>query len=152
MGFEHGDNDPCIFVNKKTGLKLVTVVDDILMRGNLEQSGLFYREFEHRFKLKDPTYLTTDTPIRYVGFDITMQEKSGKKYISIDQDDDIRQFLGGINMPSVYKVISGRMTDCQSFDRKMYHFRHSTKKKAIIQQFRLISNIRNARRAGSRAA
>ena len=31
-------------------------------------------------------------------------------------------------------VISGRMTDCRSFDRKMYHFRHSTKKNAIIQQ------------------
>ena len=41
------------------------------------------------------------------------------------------------------------MTDCQSFDRKMYHFRHSTKKKAIIQQFRLISNIRNAHALGA---
>ena len=104
MGFEHGDNDPCIFINKHTGLKLVTVVDDILLRGDMKQSEMFYKEFENRFQLKDPTYLTVDTPIRYVGFDIVMQEKSGKRYVSIDQDDDIRRFLGGIDIPSIYKV------------------------------------------------
>ena len=104
MGFEPGKNDPCIFTNKHTGVKLVTVVDDVLLRGNMEQSKLFYKQFEERFQLKDPTYLTVDNPIRYVGFDISMRRKSGIQYVSIDQDDDMKRFLGGIELPSVYKV------------------------------------------------
>ena len=62
MGFESGKNDPCMFTNKLTGVKLVTVVDDVLLRGSIEQS-LFYKHFEERFQLKDPTYLTENNPV-----------------------------------------------------------------------------------------
>ena len=79
-------------------------MDDVLLRGDMEQSKLFYKHFEARFQLKDPTYLTVNNPIRYVGFDISMQMKSGRQYISIDQDDDMKRFLGGVELPSVYKV------------------------------------------------
>ena len=90
--------------NKLTGIKLVTVVDDVLLRGSIEQSRIFYKQFEERFQLKDPTYLTENDPIRYVGFDICMHSKSGVQYISIDQDDDMKRFLGGTELPSVYKT------------------------------------------------
>ena len=41
MGFISGKNDPCIFINEQTGVKLVTVVDDVLLRGSKEQSQSF---------------------------------------------------------------------------------------------------------------
>ena len=91
-------------MNKSIGVKLVTVVDDVLMRGSEEQSKLFYEQFEKRFQLKDPTFLTENTPIRYVGFDISMITRGGKKFISVDQDDDMRQFLAGMDISAVGKV------------------------------------------------
>jgi len=104
MGFVPGKNDPCIFTHPTTGMKLVTVVDDILCRGSKEQSDLFYKAMAIRFKMKDPTYLTETTPIRYIGMDITLETKDAKQYIAIDQDEDIDRFISEIDMPSIYKV------------------------------------------------
>ena len=104
MGFVPGKNDPCIFTHPTTGMKLVTVVDDILCRGSKEQSDLFYKAMAIRFKMTDPTYLTETTPIRYMGMDITLETKDAKQYIAIDQDEDIDRFINEIDMPSIYKV------------------------------------------------
>ena len=64
MGFIAGKNDPCIFYEPKTGVRLaVVVVDDILVRGPPTATAEFYRRLAGRFDMKDPTYLTHDTPI-----------------------------------------------------------------------------------------
>ena len=62
MGFEAGKNDPCIFYNKVTGLRLVVVVDDILVRGTAEVTEKFHRDLNDRSGITDPTYLAEDSP------------------------------------------------------------------------------------------
>ena len=85
MGFIAGKNDPCIFYNPTTGVRLAVVVDDILVRGPPVATTEFYRRLARRFDVKDPTYLTQDTPITYTGLHITLFDKAGDTYISIDQ-------------------------------------------------------------------
>ena len=85
MGFVCGKNGPCVFVNKVTGMRLALVVDVILCRGPMVATEKFYKDLEGRFKIKDPTYLTEESPIRYVGFDIRTWRKDERTFVSIDQ-------------------------------------------------------------------
>ena len=56
----------CVYVNKETGMRLALVVDGILCRGPMGATVQFYKDLEKRFEVKDPTYLTDETPIKYV--------------------------------------------------------------------------------------
>ena len=87
QGYCQGDNEPCLF--KKGNLQLVIYVDDIIARGPRAETEAFYRELEKKFKIKDPTILTDEVALRFLGFDI---KKDGERY-SIDQEDAIEKFL-----------------------------------------------------------
>ena len=104
MGFQVGKNDPCIFHNPKTGLRLAVVVDDCIVRGSMEESEAFYKAMADRFKVKDPTYLTVDTPIKYVGFDITLTKQDDGHYVTIDQGNDLNNYLNDIGVPNCKNV------------------------------------------------
>jgi len=41
MGFTQGKNDPCMFVNDKTGITVALHVDDGLVRGTTNAPGSF---------------------------------------------------------------------------------------------------------------
>ena len=98
----------------------------------MEQSKLFYEQFEERFQMKDPTYLTVDNPIRYVGFDISLHRKSGTQYVSIDQDDDVKRFLGGIELPSVYRAQPAVARNTEKSTRPKRQIKHPNREIAQI--------------------
>ena len=102
--FQQGSNDPCIFVNPVTGLRLVMVVDDILCRGSPEATEAFYKALMKRFDCKDPSYLSEEVPLTYVGFQVRQEVRSGTQYISIDQDEDISRYLTEIEVGACAKV------------------------------------------------
>ena len=110
MGFVPGKNDPCVYVNKETGMRLALVVDDILCRGPMGATVQFYKDLEKRFEVKDPTYLTDETPIKYVGFDIRTWHKNDRVYISIDQRVDLENYLSSIEYSDGH-VVSNPMSD-----------------------------------------
>ena len=56
QGFVAGKNDPCMFVNPRTGLRLAIVVDGIICRGSKEATEMFYRDLGSRFDIKDTPY------------------------------------------------------------------------------------------------
>ena len=86
QGFVQGANDPCLFTHPITHLRLATVVDDILCRGSAAASASFYAALGDRFKATDPTYLSTDNMITYVGLDIRLiQQPDGATYITLDR-------------------------------------------------------------------
>ena len=98
QGFEAGKNDPCVFVNSTTKMRAVVVVDDILCRGSEGETEKFYEAMRERFDVKDPSYLTVDTPLTYVGIDVSMFESQGVKYIQADQDVDVTNYLDEIGV------------------------------------------------------
>ena len=104
QGFVPGKNDPCIYINETTGMRLALVVDDILCRGPVESTKRFYEALADRFDCKDPTYLEEDYPIKYVGLDIELYSNDNKQYISINQRSDVENYLAEIGFDSQLQV------------------------------------------------
>ena len=94
-GFEQGKNEPCTFYKKgkgsKPGLAVVVYVDDCLVRGNEQDSKEFYKKLEKKFQIKDPTYLTEQSPLQFLGFEIAMNDG----FVEVDQEVAIERFLEG---------------------------------------------------------
>ena len=90
-GFKQGKNDPCIFV--KEGIRVVLWVDDILVRATPAKTKEFYANMKKRFDVKNPEYLTSKSPLSFLGFDIKEGEVKGKKVITMDQNTAINRFL-----------------------------------------------------------
>jgi len=66
QGFRVGKNDPCVYVNPITKVRLVVVVDDILCRGSFKATEAFYTSLAARFKVQEPTFLTLTSIITYI--------------------------------------------------------------------------------------
>jgi hypothetical protein len=92
QNFEQGQNDPCIF--HKRDLTVVAYVDDLICRGSPEASKAFYKALEQRFDIKDPSYLSPENKLNFVGFDLT--ERSGIR--AMDQNVAMRTFLDEHNV------------------------------------------------------
>ena len=68
-GFKPGINDPCAFTHP-SGLRIAIWVDDIIVRGSATHTAAFYVKLGKQFDIKDPSYLTPQSPLCYVGLDI----------------------------------------------------------------------------------
>ena len=93
QGFESGADEPCVYTHKDTGLTVCCFVDDLLLRGTQQATEQFYKALEARFELKDPTYLTPNSHITYVGFDIRMELRDGVPWYTMDQHTAMKEFL-----------------------------------------------------------
>ena len=92
-GFEQGLNDPCIFYKPgkkgQPGISVVVYVDDVLVRATRGDTKWFYERLEAKFKIKDPTYLTKDSPLQFLGFEIGWEGQGP----TIDQAIAMQRFL-----------------------------------------------------------
>jgi hypothetical protein len=78
-------NCPCMFYHPERDLTIIVYVDDVLADGRQEDLDWFFAEFQGRFKTTPVTWLTTDTPIDFIGIiisiDTTMIFLSMQPYI-----------------------------------------------------------------------
>ena len=88
-----GFDEPCAYHNPKTGLTVLTIVDDMIVRGSRVETDKFYAAMEGKFELKDPTYLTSDTPLQFIGYDITMHDTVHGPMYNITQEQSMSLFL-----------------------------------------------------------
>ena len=91
-------------------MRIALVVDDILCRGPREATEQFYTALREKFACKDPTYLEPDYPIKYVGLDIETYEHRGNRYIAINQQHDVENYLHEIEFDT-QTVIKNPMSD-----------------------------------------
>ena len=72
-------------------------VDDCLVRGTSRATTEFYAKLGKKFDIKDPTYLTQESPLTFVGFEITtaLTTRPGRKrqIVGINQDVAMNRFL-----------------------------------------------------------
>ena len=94
-GFTPGKNDPCIFI--KEGIRVVLWVDDVLVRATKEKTEEFYARLMKRFDAKDPEYLTPESHLGFLGFDIRQYEIDGQMAIGMDQQVALNRFLDDWN-------------------------------------------------------
>ena len=72
LGFEQGGNEPCLFLHPVTKLKIALHVDDCITRGPHKHTVEFFNNLNNRFAIKDYNILTPDSPIKHIGYSITM--------------------------------------------------------------------------------
>ena len=95
MGFKQGSNEPCLFVNPITGLKLVIYCDDFLVRGSGPESAKFHTALESRFDCRPGSrqVLTPENPIEFTGVRISMEKGALADSYFMDQSEAIARFL-----------------------------------------------------------
>jgi len=110
MGFEQGQNDLCLFFNPKTLMRIACHVDDILARGNREESTKFWDAVDDKFGLKEWHICEYDNPISYLSLRIKVQNRDGVDWYSIDQSQDLAQFIVDEGMANI-RPVSAPMPD-----------------------------------------
>ena len=66
MGFVQGENEPCVFRNDGTGMRVVLYVDDLLCRGPQDESDRFHLALGERFTCRGcQSQLSPDNPIEF---------------------------------------------------------------------------------------
>jgi len=91
MGYTKGKNEPCMF--KKGGHTVVVWVDDLLCRGSVGESEAFYKALAEKFDIKDPTYLTPECDLAFVGFSIGCERRTEGMYYYMSQESSVETFL-----------------------------------------------------------
>ena len=64
----------------------------------------FYRELKSKFDVKAPNFLTTNSPITYVGLDISLTRQGKDSFISVDQSSDLQRYLDKIDFHTCRSV------------------------------------------------
>ena len=72
QGFTRGQNEKCVFYHKERDLLVVLYVDDLLADGSLEDVDWIFDLLDIRFQCKPADYLTTATPLDYLGMEVSM--------------------------------------------------------------------------------
>ena len=85
VGYTQSANDPCMFVSK-SGHVVVTWVDDIITRGSDRDTRDFYDKLRKRFDIKDPDYLTPDSPLVFLGMQVSCHDGQAGRLYTIDQN------------------------------------------------------------------
>jgi hypothetical protein len=93
-GFEQGKNEPCLFRDPVTGLRVVLYVDDLLVVGDAKASRDFHEALGERFSCRDPAeYLAVDNDLEFLGFTITEERVDEVRSVYMDQEDAVGDFL-----------------------------------------------------------
>ena len=61
-------------------------VDDIITRGSEAQTNDFYKRLNARFDVKDPNYLTPNSPLVFIGMQVSCRDGEGGRLYTIDQN------------------------------------------------------------------
>jgi hypothetical protein len=106
LGLIQSDNEPCLFVGRE-GFCLALYVDDLLVRGTWAQSEDFHSRLGERFECRDaPSYLTSESPLEFLGFRLTLEEQVDDTHVYMDQSDALGVFLAEFDLEAI------RSQDC----------------------------------------
>ena len=111
QGFVQGADEPCSFYNPKTGLTVVGYVDDVLCRGSESASNAFYAALGKRFDCKDPSFLSYNNPLHFLGFDILLTHDDYSDIISVNMTDTVEEFLRVNGAKPVYNITNPMSTN-----------------------------------------
>ena len=85
QGFIRGDNEPCAFYHPERDLLIILYVDDCLADGYEDDINWIFQLMDERFSCKDAEWLDIESPMDYLGMDISQDDEfiylSMAKYI-----------------------------------------------------------------------
>ena len=89
MAYAQGMNEPCVFYNRKTGMRLALFVDDVISKGSHSETVKFYEMLNEKYPLRSWDILSENTPLVHLGYKITEEVIDGKTYRYMSQEDDV---------------------------------------------------------------
>jgi len=100
---KRGRNEPCLFINPTTQMKVLLYVDDICARGSLVESNKFHDALEKRFDCREGSrqFLSPSNPLDFTGITITMEVGDTLDSYYLDQSSAIASFLVSHNLDKV---------------------------------------------------
>lgn len=95
QGFRQCDNDPCLFVQHSSCLKIALYCDDLLVREQIDASLEFHEALESRFEGRPGSrqFLTPANTIDYTSLTLSMTVEGGVVSYFMDQRSEIVKFL-----------------------------------------------------------
>ena len=93
QGFVRSANDKCLFSHPETRLRVAVHVDDIIVRGSMHYTKIFWAALQKEYALKNWEVVDYDNPVVYTGYTIGKVKKAGKVWYTMDMANDIADFL-----------------------------------------------------------
>ena len=96
--YVQGEDEPCVFVNTTTGMRVVVFVDDIISRGTMAETEKFYAAVQGRYPMRTWSILSPGHPLEHLGFTVTEEVEGGETYRYLSQERDVKQLLSDHNI------------------------------------------------------
>ena len=93
MEYEQCANEKALYIHPKEKTIVGTWMDDIIVRGKRRNSEEFWRQCGKRFEIRSWGFIEVDKPRTYTGMKICKERRNGRVWYTIDQQDDIEDFL-----------------------------------------------------------
>jgi hypothetical protein len=100
QGFVRGKNELCAYYRIEDDLTILLYVDDLLLDGTKAAVEHFFQVISQRFEMTAPVYLTSDTPIDFLGVIVSLDEN----YISLTMEDYHDKLLRNMEATGVRPV------------------------------------------------
>ena len=91
--YVQGKDEPCVFVNPNTGMRVVVFVDDIISRGTVAETEKFYAAVQGRYPMRTWSILSPGHPLEHLGFTVTEEIEGGVVHRYLSQERDVKQML-----------------------------------------------------------
>ena len=143
QGFKQCENDPCLFVNGVTGVKVALYCDDLLVRGTVDSSLKFHSALENRFECRPGSrqFLTPDNNIDYTGFTLTMEVKNNSVYYYMAQGSEVLKFLKEFDMADQAQKSSPAPTvDMLTSDLTKLGVNDATKCRSMLEKLKFFAS------------
>ena len=91
--YVQGIDEPCVFVNRATGVRMVVFVDDLITRGSRQRTEELYTAIQSKYPMRSWNVLTPDNPLIHLGFEITEEVRDGELYRYMSQQREVEEFM-----------------------------------------------------------
>ena len=93
MGYVQSQNDKCLYIHPVTKHRVGVHVDDLISRGRRSVQEKIYRQLRLKFAIKEPKYVTEQTPVTFLSVQIGLERVNGYLWYTVSQSHDLKQFL-----------------------------------------------------------
>ena len=108
--YVQGVDEPCVFVNRETGVRMVVFVDDLITRGSAERTEELYTAIQSKYPMRSWNVLSPESPLVHLGFEISEEVKDGQVYRYMSQQREVEEFMREHSI-EVHSEISCPMPD-----------------------------------------
>lgn len=106
QGYEKSENDPCLFTNPETKMRVAAHVDDLITRGSRRHTAEFWELVQAKFDVKGWGIVDYDNPEGYIGYTIEKARKQGHVWYTMTMQKDVDTFVEEVGMQGAQATLA----------------------------------------------